>query len=475
MSARRALVVLSLVALQSAGAVSLVEGQFRKGFSQSTTEVVLNRHRPPDFLILAPAIKVEASTQAGRDNGTASRFQSALEGQLLGNDARLRTGQGQPDTIISCAITKLDSRQAAGSRTKQVTKQVCTKQEWNAKKRVYESKPNYQLVSETESYVTVTGDITVALQVKDRRSGSTLDSYTFTPNYNQEFKAGNTPPSTSEVEQQLLDTAVTQVARRLTLTQEPMTVMLARPNDQIDDINRLGQAGQWTTMLEQLQMMKPLKDVKKEAYRQHNLGVATEAIAYGTPNLASSRKLLDTAAGFYRQAVIMKPDEKYFLTPQARIAESFSGYAEIERQQKAIADADEAAALAPKSTSSASTSAPKSASPAPPKTPAASGQSSSSTAFGNDDVIELAAAGLDQANLLAAIKDARRVSFDLSPAGLKQLLAAKVPNPVITAMRARQTAQDAPPRKSAPPPNLENPKPAPGAKPPAPVKPPGVF
>ena len=96
-------------------------------------------------------------------------------------------------------------------------------------------------------------------------------------------------------------------------------------------------------------------------------------------------------------------------------------------------------------------------------------------------MIELVAAGLDQANLLAAIKDARRVSFDLSPAGLRELLAGKVPNPVITAMRARQTAQDAPPKKSAPPaktvppPPLENPRPAPGAKPPAPVKPPGAL
>ena len=222
-----------------------------------------------------------------------------------------------------------------------MTRQVGTKQEWNAKKKIYESKPNYQLVTETESYVTVQGDIAVALQVKDRK-GATLDSYTFSPTYNQEFKAGNTPPSTSEVEQQLLDMGVTQVARRLTLTREPLTVMLARPNDPIDDINKLGQAGQWTAMLEQLQLIKPLKDPKKEAYRLHNLGVANEAIAYSTPNVATSRKLLDDAAALYRQAVAMKPDEKYFLTPQARIGESITAYAEIERQQKAIADADAA-------------------------------------------------------------------------------------------------------------------------------------
>jgi hypothetical protein len=44
---------------------------------------------------------------------------------------------------------------------------------------------------------------------------------------------------------------------------------------------------------------------------------------------------------------------------------------------------------------------------------------------------------LDEENMLAAIKDAKAVSFDLSPDGLKQLLTNKVPNRVIAAMRAK--------------------------------------
>jgi hypothetical protein len=56
----------------------------------------------------------------------------------------------------------------------------------------------------------------------------------------------------------------------------------------------------------------------------------------------------------------------------------------------------------------------------------------------NADVIDLRKAGLDEDNLIAAIRDAAAVGFDLSPAGLKALLAAKVPNRVITAMRERR-------------------------------------
>ena len=55
----------------------------------------------------------------------------------------------------------------------------------------------------------------------------------------------------------------------------------------------------------------------------------------------------------------------------------------------------------------------------------------------NQDVIDLRSAGLDDDNLIAAVKDAQAVSFDLSPVGLKALLAGQVSNRVITAMRAR--------------------------------------
>ena len=59
----------------------------------------------------------------------------------------------------------------------------------------------------------------------------------------------------------------------------------------------------------------------------------------------------------------------------------------------------------------------------------------------NSHVIDLLKSGLDEENLLATIKDAKAVSFDLSPDGLKQLLSNKVPNRIIAAMRAKQSAR----------------------------------
>ena len=55
----------------------------------------------------------------------------------------------------------------------------------------------------------------------------------------------------------------------------------------------------------------------------------------------------------------------------------------------------------------------------------------------NEEVIDLRTSGLDDDNLIAAIAEAKSVRFDLSASGLKALLAAKISNRVIAAMRAR--------------------------------------
>jgi len=55
----------------------------------------------------------------------------------------------------------------------------------------------------------------------------------------------------------------------------------------------------------------------------------------------------------------------------------------------------------------------------------------------NADMMDLRALGLDDENLLEAIKAAKAVKFDVTPAGLKQLLNSNVSNRVMAAMRAR--------------------------------------
>lgn len=404
--------------------------QFRKGLTQQTIQVVLNRRQPPKVLIVGTNIKVEVISQAkGRDN-IAERFKTTLETQILANDTRLRTGEPQPDTVIACTISRLETKQAAGSRQVQVSKKTGEKQVTNSKTGKTETEPVYTLVSETQTFTTVRGDLAVAVQVRERKSNATLDSQTFSPNYNNEFLAGNTPPDDAQVEQLLIASAVQQIAKRLTPTREAVTVMLGRPTDQIDELNKLAQAGLWGRMVEQLEVMKPLPDPKKEAYRLFNIAVGDEALAYSSDDLGTSAKLLQQASNLYGKALEMKPDEKYFLTPQSRIEASLTAYSELTHQQETLAAARAAPAAQPQAPVAVASASPDGARDlAPGKSPLG--------AMTNKDVIDLVTAGLDDENMLAAIKDAKEVTFDLSVTGLKQLAAAKVSNRVIAAMRAK--------------------------------------
>jgi hypothetical protein len=234
------------------------------------------------------------------------------------------------------------------------------------------------------------------------------------------------------VEQQLIKDAVLQVVQRLAPTKEPVKVQMGRPNDAIDNLNKLGQAGLWSRMLEQLEKMPPLKDRDKEAYRQYNIGVAHEAIGYESADVGVALKYLEQAQAKYGQAIEMKPDEKYFREPQTRIATAITSYSTLERQ---IASYDRVRAK-PAAAARATTAAPTRGS-APARNAGAKPPAAAKGSFGNAEVIDLLKSGLDEENMLAAIKDAKTVSFDLSPDGLKQLLSNKVPNRIISAMRAK--------------------------------------
>jgi hypothetical protein len=440
MKVSRLVLTTAAVSALAFGHVVPLAGQFRKGIGRSTVEVVLNRKRPPKVVLLGTAIKVEVTSQVSGRDQVAQRFATTIETQLLANDSRLRPEPSRPDTVIVCTINRLDTSQTNGTRQVPVTKQVGTKRVYNDKKRIYEDKPNIQTVNETQHFTTVKGDIAVSVQVRDRKTGATIDSQTFTPSYLKEFIAGTTPLDTKSVEQDLIENAAGLAAQRLTPTREAITVMLARPTDQIDDINKLAEAGLWARMLEQLELVKPLSDPKKEAYRLYNLAVANEALAYASEDIDTSRKLLELASSHYGRAIELKSDEKYFREPQNRIVEGISAYAELDRQRGIIAAAAAEAAKAP-----APVTAPPSDAPGSRDLMAPDG------GLRNADIVALVEGGLDEANLLASIKEAKSVAFDLSPAGLQQLLKGKVSNRVIAAMRARQNAAPRPGSKPATP------------------------
>jgi hypothetical protein len=232
---------------------------------------------------------------------------------------------------------------------------------------------------------------------------------------NEEYLLDAGPPSRDEIQDLLIDGVVQRAAARVTPGRRTVRAMLAR-SDAVDKLNALALNRNWAEWLARLEDLAPHRDRKREAYRIHNLAVAHEALAYDADETAQSRERLARAGALAAQATTMHPEEKYFEQTAERIARSIAAY---ER-------------LGELSASVAALPAPAASPPAP-----SAGTAPAAGAMTNTDVIDLRNAGLDDDNLIAAIKAAPSVRFDLSPAGLRALLAAKVSNAVIAAMRAR--------------------------------------
>ena len=219
------------------------------------------------------------------------------------------------------------------------------------------------------------------------------------------------------IEDQLIDNAVRKAAGRVSPGREPVRVLLARSDD-VDRLDGLAQGRRWREWLEALEATKPNRDAKRDSYRLHNLAVANEAIAYEATALEEQAARLQLARGSSCRpgsripTRSTSPSRRGASTPAAPTTRS------LPSSTKGQGDADAHAVEARTASTLRRT--------APPASCAAA--SVSAAAMTNKDVVDLRVAGLDDDNLIAAIKDAQAVNFDLSPAGLKSLLSAKVSN-----------------------------------------------
>jgi hypothetical protein len=401
-----------------------------QGFGMIKMHVTLQRKRPPDVYLLGTAfdVRVEAADNAA---GQITRdFETLLANEMCRNDNRLHVEKRAPETLVEVTVANLGVRQNWTTRRSTEYRKVGTKQVWNEKKRVTETKDDYQNVEVQKRYLVVDGALTTTLRVVESAGKKVLHSGTFNDSYNKEFLDGVGAPGEGQVAVMLMQSAVRRALPAVVPTNESLQVQLAK--GKLEDSSKLAQSGLWTRMLEMLETMAPLSKREDEAYRQYNLGVASEALAYQAEEAAAGLKLLEQAAVYYGKAIDAKPDEKYFREPQVRIQTAIAHAGRTEGQralysrtvaarqgQGAIPAARPGGGIAPDPEGSRSTITP------------------ANEAFTNRSVIDLVTAGLDEGNLIAMIHDAPAVKFDLSPQATVTLLQNKVTNRVIAAMRAR--------------------------------------
>jgi hypothetical protein len=379
---------------------------------------------PPALLLPAGTFQVTVKNQSTGPARLLTRLDEAITSQMSENDSRLRVAETKADMQVTATLTEWTLNRRRGTRYVSETRQVGTKQVTDKNGKTT-SQPVYEYGRNKPTTIDE-GAASVHLEV--RRGTQVLADETTRFTYTDDRLVEEGPRPTTEVEDTMLDRTAQRAAGLVTPMREPVRVLLAR-SDEVDKLNDLARARKWNDWRAALQETRPNRDAKKDAYRLHNIAVANEALAYEATNDDEAQRLLTEAGTGMQQAIAAKKDEKYFNEAFARISKNSLGLTRLHTMRASIGMRQPATAAAPAAAAPA-------AAPAEKFSPARA--SAVKATMTNADVIELRKAGLDDDNLIAAIKEAGATKFDLTPAGLKTLLSAKVTNRVITVMRERK-------------------------------------
>jgi len=392
-----------------------------QSFGAAKEKVTLHRKLPALIHLTGSSIKVVVP---GSDStGDVSYdLQALLETEILKDDPSLRVEANNPDNILTCSITNFSHPPPS------VT-----------------TRPGVGVTGlQNQDYTRVTGSLEVSFQVKDA-VGHQLIADNVKSKYDEEFDAlGNSTskgvkgtfsgtfkrlkgasseemnqPTDAELRSRLLLDTVQQIAEHIVNSDEAIDVFLARQKGAMEDGDKAAEGGLWQRALETFETAPAMSKPEDDAYRLYDIGVAYEALAYQADDDKTAMKYLDQAAINYGKAIDAKPSEKYFVAPQNRIETAIAHYKELEEEKKPKpAPVVEAANVPPPA-------APAAAKPAGPK------------ALTNTQVVAMIKSGMDDDTVIQAVRAAKVISFDLTPAGQQQLTSNGVSAPVITAMKAR--------------------------------------
>jgi hypothetical protein len=452
----------------------LAAGVWSQGFSGTLGNkktIILHRKLPAAVKLTGiSTFSVVGNAKSKDQADVAQNLSEILVTEIQKDDRRLQEEKNSADLVISCTITHYEVPPPQTSTRSEAVLQ------------------NGHMVQVPKQYYRLIGELEVAYQAKDRKTGKMLDSQNLSAKYNREFESGTNeatdksitskmtdpfkklagkkvedsgaPPTPLELRELLIHQVVSQIASRLVSTDEPVQVLLAH-GKQLDSANKLADSGMWQRYLEALETTTPFPDPREDAYRLYNIGVANEALAYQTEDRKAASTLLQDAAINYGKAIDQRPDEKYFLEPQTRIETAITYYKKLgETATTAAADPPPASsassssnsAAAKSSTSHSSTKSSTTSTTASNSSGSSSGGSSTATktpaktasstapappALTNQKIIDMVKGGVDEDNIIATIREAPNVQFDLSPDGQINLAQNGVKGKLLAAMRER--------------------------------------
>ena len=306
-------------------AIPFVPPALAKFGSLSKTKVTLKRQRPPDAGLVGDTATVEVTTKSRRvSDRQLDRIRQRVEDAVESRNIKLVPSGA--DNVVKVEVDDVEARVTDTVIYEDKYVQTGTKQEWNEKKKKYETKAVYGNRREPVRVKTVNGALGARVQVKTPLGQDSADA---SVSYRDEFKGEVNIPSQAStetaLEEYLIDGAAERAAATVAFTADPVEALLATDGD-LKDGNRLAEAGLWKEALGAWERKTFKGD--KEAARLHNAGVAHEAMAYTFPSDSPEHRAeLDKADELYKKALALDPGEKYFSPPIERVQASI-GYSD---------------------------------------------------------------------------------------------------------------------------------------------------
>lgn len=275
------------------------------------------------------------------------------------------------------------------------------------------------------------------------------------PGVKKSAAAQAVPRTPEDLKQIIIHEVVDQIAEQLGNTSDKLEVQAATGEVNLDRAVDFMEQKLWSRARDQLENMTAFPKPDQEAYRQYNLGLVYEALAYESKSATEQRANFFKAQEFYDKALEMNTRERYFVETIGRIRNGIAQYKALDNYQKE----DIAKGRVAASTSTA-------AGTGRATTAAASGEGTPLTLA---KVIEMQQAGVAEPMILEVIQASPSVVFNpVDPQTAIQVSRARLSVAVQNALRQRVGAKPLPVAGVPAPAPAKPPVSAP-AKPPAPA------
>ncbi len=249
-----------------------------------------------------------------------------------------------------------------------------------------------------------------------------------------------------------MNEVVREMATKLGNTKQTLQVEVAGGDDHLNRAADFMDNQLWSRALDELERMMPFAKPESEAYRQYDLGLVHEAMAYEAKTLSDQKQNLLEAQEYYDKALESNRKEKYFVVSIARTKDALARYKAFENMQneerksasakadsaKPVQDSKASKSSAPKSSGSQGTPQTVARTNAPSSPSAQNGsQKSSAKILTAGDVIEMYTSHVPDDQIIAIIRSS---SMQFDPLDKNTAIAvakARLPVSIQNEMRAK--------------------------------------